>query len=67
VWQVATRPFWALEMLGTRRRSFGNIVGHAKNASDLSSLSSWTAEQFDPRLSWKDVDWIKQHWGEKLI
>lgn len=54
-------------MLGTKRRTFGNIVGHAKGVSDLSSLSSWTAEQFDPRLSWDDVEWIKQRWGGKLI
>ncbi len=60
IWQMATRPKWCLDMLQTKRRSFGNIVGHAKNVSDLSSLSSWTAEQFDPRLSWKDVEWIKE-------
>lgn len=65
--QVATRPRWALEMLGTKRRSFGNIVGHATNVSDLSSLSSWTAEQFDPKLSWDDVAWIKERWNGKLI
>lgn len=67
VWQMATRPQWCLCMLGTKRRTFGNIVGHAKNVSDLSSLGSWTAEQFDPRLSWKDIEWIKQQWGGKLI
>ncbi len=67
VWQVATRPRWALGMLGTRRRTFRNIAGHAKGVSDLSSLASWTAEQFDPQLSWKDVEWIKQRWGGKLI
>ena len=67
VWQVATRPAWALRMLGTKRRSFGNIVGHASNVSDLSSLSTWTAEQFDPQLSWQDVAWIKELWGGKLI
>ena len=67
VLQVATRPRWALEMLGTRRRTFGNIVGHATNVSDLSSLSSWTAEQFDPKLSWEDVAWIKERWKGKLI
>ena len=54
-------------MLGTPRRSFGNIVGHAKGVGDLSSLSSWTAEQFDPALSWADVEWIKKRWGGKLI
>ncbi|MFC5036642.1 alpha-hydroxy acid oxidase [Tianweitania sediminis] len=67
VWQVATRPFWAWEMTQTKRHSFGNIVGHAKGVGDLSSLSSWTAEQFDPRLSWSDVAWIKEQWGGKLI
>ena len=64
---LATKPRWCLGMLGTRRRSFGNIVGHAKNVSDLSSLSSWTAEQFDPRLNWDDVLWVKKRWGGKLI
>ncbi len=64
---LATKPRWCLNMLGTKRRSFGNIVGHAKGVSDLSSLSSWTAEQFDPRLSWKDIEWIKERWGGKLV
>jgi len=64
---LATKPRWCLGMLGTKRRTFGNIVGHAKGVTDLSSLSSWTAEQFDPRLSWADVEWIKQRWGGKLI
>ncbi|MDM0040129.1 alpha-hydroxy acid oxidase [Variovorax sp. J22G21] len=64
---LATKPRWCMGMLGTQRRSFGNIVGHAKNVGDLSSLSSWTAEQFDPTLSWADVEWIKKRWGGKLI
>ncbi|OJF95534.1 alpha-hydroxy acid oxidase [Pararhizobium antarcticum] len=67
IWQMATRPLWCLEMLKTQRRSFGNIVGHAKNVSDLSSLSSWTAEQFDPQLSWENVAEIKEMWGGPLI
>jgi L-lactate dehydrogenase (cytochrome) len=64
---LATKPRWCLGMLGTKRRSFGNIVGHAKGVGDLSSLSAWTAEQFDPGLSWADVEWIKKRWGGKLI
>lgn len=64
---LATKPRWCLNMLGTERRSFGNIVGHAKNVTDVSSLSSWTAEQFDPSLSWKDLEWIKKRWNGKLI
>lgn len=67
IYQMATRPSWCLGMLGTKRRTFGNIVGHAKGVGDLSSLASWTNEQFDPRLSWKDVAWIKERWGGKLI
>lgn len=64
---LATKPRWCLGMLGTRRRTFGNIVGHAQGVGDLSSLSSWTAEQFDPALSWADVEWVKKRWGGKLI
>ena len=65
--QLLTRPRWCLSMLGTKHRTFGNIVGHAKGVGDLSSLSSWTAEQFDPKLSWEDIDWIRERWGGKLI
>ncbi len=64
---LATKPRWCLGMLGTKRRSFGNIVGHAQGVGDLSSLSSWTAEQFDPALSWADVEWVKKRWGGRLI
>lgn len=67
IYQMATRPGWCFGMLGTKRRSFGNIVGHVKGVGDLSSLASWTNEQFDPRLSWKDVAWIRERWGGKLI
>ncbi|MDO7641737.1 MAG: alpha-hydroxy-acid oxidizing protein [Reinekea forsetii] len=65
--QILTRPAWCLSMLSTRRHSFGNIVGHAKGVSDVNSLFSWTAEQFDPALNWSDVEWIKARWGGKLI
>jgi L-lactate dehydrogenase (cytochrome) len=67
MWQMATRPGWCVGMAGTKRRTFRNIVGHAKGVGDLTSLSSWTTEQFDPHLSWKDVAWIKERWGGKLI
>jgi L-lactate dehydrogenase (cytochrome) len=64
---LATKPRWCLGMLGTKRRSFGNIVGHVDGVEDMSSLSSWTADQFDPTLNWNDVEWIKKRWGGKLI
>jgi L-lactate dehydrogenase (cytochrome) len=64
---LATKPQWCMAMLGTKRRTFGNIVGHVKGVADMSSLGSWTADQFDPTLSWADVEWIKKRWGGKLI
>jgi len=67
IWQMATRPGWCMGMLGTKRHTFRNIAGHVKGVGDLSSLSSWTADQFDPQLSWDDVEWIRQRWGGKLI
>ncbi len=64
---LATKPHWCLGMLGTKRRTFGNIVGHVDGVADMSSLSSWTASQFDPSLNWGDVERIKKLWGGKLI
>lgn len=64
---LLTKPRWCMGMAGTRRRTFGNLVGHAKGVSDMSSLGAWTREQFDPRLDWNDVEWIKKRWGGKLI
>ena len=64
---LATKPRWCLGMLGTKRRTFGNLVGHVKGVSDMNSLSAWTNEQFDPTLSWADVEWVKKQWGGKLI
>ena len=67
VWQIATRPQWALGMLGTQRRTFRNLVGHVENAGDLSQLAAWTNSQFDPTLSWKDVGWVKERFGGRII
>jgi L-lactate dehydrogenase (cytochrome) len=64
---IASKPRWALGMLGTPRRQFGNIVGHVKGVDNMGSLSEWTAQQFDPALNWGDVEWIKKRWGGKLI
>jgi L-lactate dehydrogenase (cytochrome) len=64
---LMSKPRWCLGMLGTRRHTFGNLVGHVKAVTDMKSLASWTHEQFDPSLSWADVEWVKQRWGGKLI
>lgn len=64
---LATKVPWGLEMLQTKRRSFGNVVGHAKGVSDPSSLSSWTAEAFDPSLNWDRLKQFCDWWGGKVI
>jgi L-lactate dehydrogenase (cytochrome) len=64
---IMSKPRWAMGMLGTQRRNFGNIFGHVKGVENMGSLSEWTAKQFDPALSWNDVEWIKKRWGGKLI
>lgn len=67
VFEMMTKPRWCLQMLGTKRHGFGNIVGHVKGIDNLGSLSEWISRQFDPRLSWADVEWIKNKWGGPLI
>lgn len=64
---LATKWRWGAEMLRTKRRFFGNIVGHAKGVTDASSLTTWTAEQFDPKLDWEKIAWVRDQWGGKLI
>jgi L-lactate dehydrogenase (cytochrome) len=61
------KPAWCLGMLGTKRRQFGNIVGHVKGVKDMSSLADWTVSQFDASLSWDDVKEIRKQWGGKVI
>jgi L-lactate dehydrogenase (cytochrome) len=63
----ASRPAWVAGVLRGKRRTFGNIVGHVKNADDLNQLSQWTASQFDTSLNWKDLDWIRSIWPGKLV
>ena len=64
---LLTKPSWCLGMLQTKRRQFGNIVGHVEGVDDMSSLSDWTISQFDPSLNWEDVAELRKLWDEKLI
>jgi L-lactate dehydrogenase (cytochrome) len=64
---LVQKPAWCLGMLGTKRRQFGNIVGHVKGVKDMSSLADWTVSQFDASLSWDDVREIRKQWGGKVI
>lgn len=64
---LLSKQCWCWGMLKTKRRSFGNIMGYAKNVDDPSSLAVWASEQYSPTLNWADIEWIKKAWGGKLI
>jgi len=64
---VATKPAWALSILRGKRKTFGNLAGHVQGMENVNSLAQWTASQFDPALSWKDVEWVRSVWPGKLI
>lgn len=64
---LLAKQHWCWGMMKTKRRQFGNIVGFVEGVEDTSSLSSWTADQFDPTLNWDDIEWIKKMWGGKII
>ena len=67
VLDIASKPAWAWSILNGRRKTFGNLAGHVKGMDNVNSLAQWIAQQFDPALSWKDVEWIKNIWPGKLI
>jgi L-lactate dehydrogenase (cytochrome) len=64
---IATKPAWAWSILKGKRKTFGNLAGHVKGMEDVNSLSQWTAQQFDPTLNWRDIEWVKSLWPGKLI
>jgi len=64
---VATKPGWAFSILKGKRKTFGNISGRVKGMEGVNSLAQWTAQQFDPSLNWKDLEWIREAWPGKLI
>jgi L-lactate dehydrogenase (cytochrome) len=64
---IATKPGWALSILKSKSKNFGNLAGHVKGMEDVTSLAQWTNQQFDPALNWKDVEWIKKTWPGKII
>lgn len=64
---IATRPKWALEVLMGKRRTFGNLADRMKDTGGLTTLSQWIGSQFDPTVSWKDIEWVRSRWPGKLI
>ncbi len=64
---MAGKPAWSWSIARAKRRHFGNIVGHVEGVDDMSSLASWVKHQFDPAMSWADIEWIRKLWRGKLI
>jgi L-lactate dehydrogenase (cytochrome) len=66
-WDVATKPTWALSVLFSKRRTFGNLVGRIGGSSGINTLAEWIATQFDASANWRDVEWVRSRWPGKLI
>src|SRR4030088_1674376 len=64
---IATKPGWAMSVLRGKRKTFGNLAGHVRGMENVRSLAQWIAGQFDPSLSWKDIEWIRNLWPGKLV
>ena len=64
---MASKPKWCWNMMKTKHKTFGNIVGYAKGVNDLGNFAEWTRGQFDLTLDWSAVEWVKERWGKKLI
>jgi L-lactate dehydrogenase (cytochrome) len=67
VFDVGRRPAWIVSILRGKSKTFGNLAGHVKGMENVNSLGAWIQDQFDPALSWKDVEWIKNIWPGKLV
>ena len=65
--EMAAKPRWSLPMLGTRNRTFGNVVGHVPGVESLRTLGAWSSEQLDPSLDWDDVKWVRDQWPGRFI
>jgi len=64
---IATKPTWALGMLRSKRRNFGNLEGHIDGMNDVKSMAEWTSRQYDPSLTWDDVRWVRSLWKGNLV
>jgi L-lactate dehydrogenase (cytochrome) len=64
---MITKPAWAASILRGKRKTFGNLAGHVRGMENVNSLAQWIQGQFDPSLSWKDVEWIRTLWPGTLV
>ncbi|HZB29224.1 MAG TPA: alpha-hydroxy acid oxidase [Streptosporangiaceae bacterium] len=67
VFDVATKPNWGISVLRGKRKTFGNLAGHISGMDSVTTLAEWVSRQFDPSLSWKDIEWVREQWPGKII
>jgi L-lactate dehydrogenase (cytochrome) len=67
VLDIATKPAWALSILRGKRKTFGNLAGHVGGMEGVTSLATWVSRQFDPTMTWKDIEWIRSLWPGKIV
>nr|WP_269764474.1 alpha-hydroxy acid oxidase [Burkholderia ubonensis] len=65
---LLSHPRWCLNMMRTRRRGFGNFIGHVDGVYDIHSFARWYGRQpFELKLGWACVDEVRRQWPGKLI
>lgn len=69
LWQAATHPRWAWEVgLHGRPHDLGNVSAYLGKPTGLADYIGWLGANFDPSISWKDLEWIRAFWkGPMLI
>ena len=67
VLDVASKPQWGLSVLRGKRKTFGNLAGPHRGMESVTSLATWVSSQFDPTLSWRDLEWIRDLWPGRII
>lgn len=67
IWDALSHPRWLLKMAGSKRRTFGNLIGLVKDAKNVFKVTEWLERQFDPTLGVKDIEWARKIWPGKIL
>ena len=64
----AAHPQWLVDVaLGGRPLVFGNLASYVASAKNVQQFRSWIDSQFDPSVTWRDIDWLRREWPGTLI
>jgi L-lactate dehydrogenase (cytochrome) len=66
--QAMTHPFWAWDVgLHGKPHDLGNISTYRGHPTGLEDYIGWLAANFDPSISWKDLEWIREFWDGPMV